>query len=111
MFRFFLQIPANHNTDRCTSMTPQYGEGNSCKLSDQTCMNELVVDSQVLMLRRAIAAGKHGFVVWIDADALVVDQEKPLEAFIAQATNASASWVWGLKQMCVAINGSCKVAG
>lgn len=74
-------------------------------------MNELVVDSQVLMLRRAIAAGKHGFVVWIDADALVVDQEKPLEAFIAQATNASASWVWGLKQMCVAINGSCKVAG
>ncbi|CAK9022188.1 unnamed protein product [Durusdinium trenchii] len=40
---------------------------------------------KVLMLRRAIAAGKHGFVVWIDADALVVDQEKPLEAFIAQA--------------------------
>ena len=38
---------------------------------------------QVLMLRRALA-GKHGMVVWIDADALIVDQEKPLEFFISQ---------------------------
>ena len=44
------------------------------------------------MLRRALAFGKHGIVVWIDADALVVDQEKPLEFFLSQASFSPSQW-------------------
>lgn len=38
------------------------------------------------MLRRALEAssGRHGLVVWMDADALVVDQEKSLDFFLSQ---------------------------
>eukprot|EP00434_Breviolum_minutum_P000984 symbB.v1.2.000861.t1/scaffold38.1/size396883/1 len=42
---------------------------------------------KVLMLRRALEASTptHGVVVWMDADALVVDQEKSLDFFLSQA--------------------------
>ena len=37
------------------------------------------------MLRRALeASSTHGVVVWMDADALVVDQEKSLDFFLSQ---------------------------
>lgn len=41
------------------------------------------------MLRRALeASSTHGVVVWMDADALVVDQEKSLDFFLSQEPSA-----------------------
>ena len=48
-------------------------------------------DLQVLMLRRALeeASSTHpSVVIWMDADALVVDQEKSLDFFLSQETSA-----------------------
>lgn len=41
---------------------------------------------EVLLLREAFAEQRHGTMVWIDADALVVDKDACLEDYIEKAT-------------------------
>ncbi|CAJ1365804.1 unnamed protein product [Effrenium voratum] len=40
---------------------------------------------KVLMLRRVMAEGQHSHVLWVDADAVVIDQAKTLDSFIQEA--------------------------
>ena len=39
------------------------------------------------MLRRVMAEGQHSHVLWVDADAVVIDQAKTLDSFIQEAGN------------------------